>query len=121
MKTVIIIAHGSRRNASNEEFINFVSQIETEHRSSVCTIAHAFLELSEPTLNQAIESAIHQGSTTIDILPYFLNAGVHVERDIPKLMSEAQATYPKCRFTTLPYIGALTGMQSLVASQITTK
>ncbi|MGL1935437.1 MAG: CbiX/SirB N-terminal domain-containing protein [Fibrobacterales bacterium] len=121
MKTVIIIAHGSRRSASNDEFIDFVSQIAQKHASNDCLITHAFLELSKPTLTQSIESAITQGSTMIDILPYFLNAGVHVERDIPHHISEAKTAHPECRFTTLPYIGALSGMQTLVSSQITTK
>jgi sirohydrochlorin ferrochelatase len=121
MKSVIIIAHGSRRSNSNEEFIAFVESIKNFSDDHQQSIKPAFLELGSPTLSQAIQVEIDNGATQIDILPYFLSAGVHVNLDIPKHISKAENIFPGCTFTILPYVGALPGMHNLVLSQISFK
>jgi sirohydrochlorin cobaltochelatase len=41
----------------------------------------------------------------LDVLPIFLSAGAHVERDIPELIRLAQSKYPEVNIRLLPAVG----------------
>ncbi len=118
MKTVIITAHGSRRDASNSEFKQLVSIIARSWPNESDSVMHAFLELSGPYLSDVIDGAATQGSTEISIFPYFLNSGVHVDRDLPKIISESQEKHPNVTITQLPYIGSHPSMATLIIDQV---
>jgi sirohydrochlorin ferrochelatase len=45
----------------------------------------AFLEAS-PNLKDAVSSLARQGMESILVLPYFLTLGIHLQRDLPKLV-----------------------------------
>ena len=42
----------------------------------------AFLELAEPTIDEAGRRCVDQGALRVVLLPYFLSGGVHVRRDL---------------------------------------
>jgi len=46
----------------------------------------AFLELGEPDLVGATARLVEQGAERIVVLPYFLTLGLHMERDLPRLI-----------------------------------
>ena len=54
----------------------------------------AFLELTEPTLSQAVASLAQKGAKRIVVCPYFLVMGVHLKQDLPKLLAEAAEASP---------------------------
>ncbi len=105
MKTLIILAHGSRRQESNAEIISLARHVGTCPGNEYDIIEYAFLELAEPDLLQCIGNMITYGASNITIFPYFLNSGNHVTRDIPALIKEANARYPDCRFRLTSFIG----------------
>ena len=117
MKALIIIAHGSRRQEANNEIVNLTNSVEKIAGNEYGLVAHAFLELAKPTLLQSIENVINQGATDITIMPYFLNSGNHVTRDIPKILETAQKKYPDCTLRMAAYIGMIEEMPELILSQ----
>lgn len=81
MKAILYLAHGSRREAANEEFISFMRKIM--NKSDVPIQAYGFLEHAEPSIAQAIKSCIEQGAREITVIPILLLPGVHANEDIP--------------------------------------
>jgi len=48
----------------------------------------AFLELGEPNLQGAVEALVAQGVRDILVVPYFLTLGIHLERDLPRIINK---------------------------------
>ena len=52
----------------------------------------AFLEAS-PLLKDAVASLREKGADSIVVLPYFLTLGIHLQRDLPKLVEDLEKEY----------------------------
>ena len=116
MKALLIIAHGSRKQSSNDEVAKLATAVAAQE-SGFELIEHAFLELTTPKVPDGIQSLISQGATDVVILPYFLAAGFHVADDLPKLLSDAQDQYPDVRFKLLKHLGAADRMPNWIIQQ----
>ena len=101
---LLVVAHGSRVEQSNQEVINLTKDV-SKNAKSFSFVSHAFLEIAEPNIPKGIEHCIKAGSEKILILPYFLSAGRHVTEDIPNIIDEFQTKYPKVTIKLLPYFG----------------
>lgn len=117
MKALIILAHGSRRQESNQEIITLANEVEIVAGNEYKIIEPAYLEIVEPTLLQSIDQVVKAGITNITVLPYFLNSGNHVKRDIPAIIETATEKYPECRFKVSAFIGMFEGMPELILKQ----
>lgn len=118
MHGLIIIAHGSRREESNQEVIALSQKVSQISQSQYTQVAHAFLEVASPDLNTAIDQLVQQSIKHITVFPYFLNSGNHIARDIPNLIKTAQATYPNIEISMSPFIGELPNMPELIMQQL---
>ena len=105
MKSLILVAHGSRREASNQEIRELTQVLAGKARGAFDRISCAFLELAEPSIPEAIEQAVSAGADEVVVLPYFLSAGRHVAEDIPELVDDKRKEYPLVRIRITPYIG----------------
>ncbi len=117
MNTLIILAHGSRREESNLEIKNLAEQVKALAGTEYDLIEHAYLELIEPSLLQAIDNSINSGASNITVLPYFLNSGNHVKSDIPEIIKTAEEKYPACLFNVSACIGMTEDMPKLILGQ----
>jgi sirohydrochlorin ferrochelatase len=118
MKALLIIAHGSRRKASNDEVRRLADRIRENAEPAFGLVASAFLEISSPQMDSAITDLAEEGATSIVVFPYFLAAGTHVANDIPRIVEEEKKTHPKINFEILPHLGALQGISSLILNHI---
>ena len=84
--------------------------------SSYDRIEGCFLELSQPDIPATLDSLVKDGATRIDVLPYFLAKGNHVERDIPNILQKVSEDHPEIQITTLSHIGAADNMVSLISN-----
>ena len=114
MKALLLVAHGSRRRQSNEEIARLSGRLSLLNAGTYATISHAFLELADPGIDTAVSALAELGVTQIDVAPYFLSAGRHVSRDVPRLISQSNKAYPAIRFRILPHVGATDGMPELI-------
>lgn len=117
MKSLIIIAHGSKKKSSNNEVIDIVNNIKNSD-THYDIVEPAFLEFAIPNLEKSIEICIDKSSTDIDIYPYFLNSGKHVTVDIPDLIEKIKSKYPKTNFTVLPHFGKSKTITDIILSDI---
>lgn len=115
-RALLVIAHGSRRQQANEEFKAQVDVIakQVQHEN----VMAAFLELAKPSIIDGIDTLIAQGASEVDVFPLFLNAGKHVQADIPEDLATAQAKHPDVKLNLLDYLGRSNELPTLVASLI---
>lgn len=114
MKALLLVAHGSRRAASNDEVRNLAARLAARARPAIAIVRCGFLELAEPSIPDGIEECIREGATEVVVLPYFLSAGRHVVADIPQEVSGKQAQHPHVDISIAPYLGASTGIADLL-------
>lgn len=117
MNTLIILAHGSRRQESNQEIVTLVEKVKSIASNEYDIIEHAYLEIAEPGLPQCIDQVIKNGAKNITVFPYFLNSGNHVKRDIPDIIEKAISKYPECNFNISAFIGMHEDIPQLVLQQ----
>jgi sirohydrochlorin ferrochelatase len=83
---IIVFAHGSRVEPANEA----VRAVAAEFASTAGyrNVEAAFLELGQPSLEEAVCLLASQGIQRIIVIPYFLTLGLHLERDLPRLVED---------------------------------
>ena len=82
-RALVIVAHGSRRTASNEEIRDLAASLDANPRNDFASVVAAFLELAEPTIPDGIENCIQSGASEVIVFPYFLSAVRHFAQYIP--------------------------------------
>jgi sirohydrochlorin ferrochelatase len=116
MKSLLLVAHGSRRQASNDEVRALIRRL----RAAAGSFDHldcAFLELAEPSIPDGLRQAIAKGASEVVVLPYFLSAGRHVMTDIPAEIEPVRKAYPSVDIFLAPYLGAAEGVVGLLMEQ----
>ena len=105
MKSLLIVAHGSRRAQSNREVLALAKHITDQTDHAFGYVAAAFLEIASPSIPQGLENCVGAGATEVVIFPYFLAAGRHVVDDIPAEVAGIAEKYPDIRFTVAAHLG----------------
>ncbi|BAO45352.1 sirohydrochlorin chelatase [Thiolapillus brandeum] len=115
MNALLVVAHGSRRETSNEEVRKLCRRIEQEAAGEEFFLVRAgFLELAEPSIPEGIGQCVEAGADRVVVLPYFLSAGRHVSEDIPAEVEEARRLHPKASIVLAPYLGSAPGVSRLL-------
>jgi len=114
MQALVLIAHGSRRQASNTEVTNLVSGLKQTGRDRYQIIEAGFLEIATPSIPEAVESCIEYGATSVVIVPYFLAAGRHVTEDIPRIVKLITEQHRGVNIHVAEHIGVAGSMNQLI-------
>jgi sirohydrochlorin ferrochelatase len=107
---IIVFAHGSRLEPANEAVR--VVAADLAQRVTPTPVQAAFLELGTPGLVEAAISMADEGIKRIVVAPYFLTPGMHLDRDLPKLIEEIRRVRPELEVQTT---GSLDGHPALAA------
>jgi sirohydrochlorin ferrochelatase len=116
MRSLLLVAHGSRREASNEEVRGLAASLAERAGHRFDFVGCAFLEIAEPSISEAIEAAVSAGADEIVILPYFLSAGRHVAKDIPAQVERKRHEHPEVQLKMAPYLGSAGGLSDILLS-----
>ena len=111
---LLIVAHGSRRQASNDEVRALGERIGELHDPAIHRVEVAFLELAEPSIPDGLARCVDQGAEEIIVFPYFLAAGTHVANDIPQALAAFGERYPDVRVRLAAHLGASTSLARTV-------
>lgn len=114
MNALLLVAHGSRQDVSNQQVRHLVEEIRGRAGDRFECVALAFLQFTEPTVSEAVEECARSGVAKIVVLPYLLSPGAHVNHDIPELIEQEQRRHPAIDFETVPYVGASPRMPELL-------
>jgi sirohydrochlorin ferrochelatase len=114
MPSLLIIAHGSRRAASNDEVRQLAAQVRAQPGQAYDHVETAFLELAEPSIPAGLTELAARGATEIVAFPYFLAAGTHVAQDIPEAIAEFSARHPAVKVRLTPHLGASAALPAAI-------
>jgi len=114
MKSLLLIAHGSRRTESNEEIKGLADKLRALSGGEFSRVECAFLELAQPSIEHAIDAYVAAGETQVLCVPYFLARGAHVASDIPEAIDAAKAKHPDVVFTISEYLGEAEQMPNIL-------
>lgn len=97
MKSVLLIAHGSRKNQTIDEFygvVNIVKNMLPDLR-----IEGTFMSCRETNIESKLMELVDYGATEIIIVPYFLFSGNHVKNTIPFQVEKFLHEHTKVKIT----------------------
>src|SRR6478735_34194 len=94
MKAVLLIDHGSRRDAANEMMDCMANLVQAMAGPDV-VVRFAHMELAEPSISAGVQSCVEAGATELIVFPYMLSPGRHSTGDIPRMVAEAAAEHPE--------------------------
>ena len=114
MNALLILSHGSRRTASNDEVFQLTDRIRQSAGSAISLVECSFLELAEPSVPTLIDQLVEKGATQIKVFPHFLAAGTHVTHDIPMILKESREKHPDIHITCLPHLGVIEELPTLI-------
>ena len=106
MRHLVLVAHGSRRSASNDEVRQLAERLAQMSADRYADVTAAFLELAEPSIPDAIQCCVDRGAREVVVLPYFLSQGRHVVIDIPEQVRPKQEQHQQVSIAIAPYLGA---------------
>lgn len=119
MKSLLIVAHGSRKASSNDEVMLLGDRLSVCLQTDFACVKVAFLEFASPSIDVAIDDLFHSGTSELVVLPYFLSAGKHVTSDLPDAVKAISNECPDKTIQILPHIGAMDLMVNLIISAST--
>jgi sirohydrochlorin ferrochelatase len=114
MHALLLIAHGSRRQASNDEVRDLTQSLKTQTNEAFSIVECAFLELADPSIPDGVTTCVEKGAESVTVLPYFLSAGRHVITDIPEELQKARNQHPNINIKTAPYLGSAQGISEIL-------
>jgi sirohydrochlorin cobaltochelatase len=112
---IVLFAHGSRDRQWAEPFEQLAASLARKFDGPVKL---AFLELMQPSLEQAIALLARNGVQSIRVVPVFLGKGGHVAEDLPRLAAQASARHPAIRLQIDPPIGEQPGVIEAIATAV---
>jgi sirohydrochlorin ferrochelatase len=96
MKTaLLLIAHGSREAAANADLEHVAAALRGRGHAIVVA---SFLELAAPDIAAGGRLCVEAGAERVVLVPYFLSAGVHVQRDLTAARDALGGAFPAVAF-----------------------
>jgi sirohydrochlorin ferrochelatase len=92
MTGYIVFAHGSSVESANEAVRTVAAQMAK--LGGLDHVVAAFLEGGRPDLTSAACDLTGRGVNRLVVIPYFLTLGLHLQRDLPRLVEDARRTTP---------------------------
>ena len=103
MKSLILFGHGARDSRWREPFDRLAVLWRARHPE--VQVELAFLELMQPSLEEAIASLAGDGATEVIVVPVFFGQGGHLRNDFPVLLSACQEKFPEIKLSATPAVG----------------
>lgn len=117
MEGLILVAHGSKKDLSNKEFVNLVNLIKQKDKN-FSQIEAAFLEFASPNIFDVVDDFVKKGISTIYIYPYFLNSGKHVSIDLPNIIQMLDSSNSLVKFILLRHFGKSEMISDIILEDI---
>ena len=103
MKAIILFGHGARDPRWREPFDRLANLWKAQHSATLVELA--FLEMMQPSLEEAVASLAASGAAEIIVVPVFFGQGGHLRNDFPILLASCQEKYPQIALSATPAVG----------------
>ena len=105
MKTgIIILFHGSRAEGADDAVRRIIAEVR--QRGGYDIVTEAFLQHASPGLSESVQRCVQQQVGKIVIVPFFMQSGAHVTKDIPAIVEEARKRHPAVAFKVTDFVGS---------------
>lgn len=100
---LILFAHGAR----DPEWAAPLRRVReaVRQRAPAQRVELAFLEFMTPDLAACVAALAADGVDAAVVVPMFIAQGGHLKNDLPRLLDELRATYPRLRLRLAPPLG----------------
>jgi sirohydrochlorin cobaltochelatase len=113
MKAIILFGHGARDSRWREPFDRLASLWRAQHPDTLVELA--FLEMMQPSLEEAVTALSAKGATNLTVVPVFFGQGGHLRNDFPILLEECRGKFPNLILSATPAVGEdLAVLQAIV-------
>ncbi len=110
-QTILLVGHGSRDAAGNEEILKFAQQ--WRKRLPMQRIEVCFIEFADILIDEGLTTAASHGKPVM-IVPLILNAAGHVKMELPEHIEHARQRHPSIDFIFCQHIGACDGILTIL-------
>jgi sirohydrochlorin ferrochelatase len=104
----IVFAHGSSIESANEA-VRAVAN-DMAGRGGFDLVRAAFLEGGRPDLRGAVDELAALGVSRVVVVPYFLTLGLHLQRDLPRLIESVARIHSHLTVEVTPPLDGHPGM-----------
>lgn len=118
MKSLLLVAHGSRRASSNDEVRGLTDKLAYHAIEQFGDVRCAFLELAEPSIPDGLKECAAAGADEIVVVPYFLSAGRHVVEDIPEEIDSVRGELAGVTIRQADYLGSMDGIVDMLLKAV---
>ena len=115
MKAILLIDHGSRRDAANEMMDCMANLVQAMAGPEVIA-RYAHMELAKPSIEAGLRSCVEAGATEVICFPYMLSPGKHSTGDIPRMVAAA-AAYPDLEVRVTNALGVHEKLAELILNR----
>ena len=110
---IVLFAHGSRDPQWHRPMQAVAERIRQTQPS--VAVQCAYLELTPPSLPEAVQTLAAQGVRDVRVVPMFLGVGKHAREDLPQLLATIRSAHSALNIDCLPPIGEQTAVIELLA------
>lgn len=114
MNGIILFGHGSRTAEYVKPFEQIRAAMAATRPGTIVELG--FLELTQPSLEAAIEGLVGRGVTHLRVVPIFFAPGKHVLKDLPQRIADAVERHPELHIDVLPCVGEAPGVIAAMAA-----
>ncbi|HBY78924.1 MAG TPA: sirohydrochlorin chelatase, partial [Cyanobacteria bacterium UBA11148] len=95
-RPLLMIGHGSRDSEGRQNFLEFANAYQSLDSSR--PVIPCFLELTNPTIQEGVDSCVAQGYKEFSVLPILLFAARHNKFDVTNELDRAKSKHPQIKF-----------------------
>ena len=103
MKAIILFGHGARDARWREPFDHLTALWKVQHSGVLVELA--FLEMIQPSLEEAVATLSSAGVSEIVVVPVFFGQGGHLRNDFPVLLDACQEKFPEVALSATLAVG----------------
>ena len=108
----VVFAHGSSVETANQAVRSVTA--EFARAGGFTLVEPAFLEQAQPDLPAAVARLASAGATRIVVIPYFLTLGLHLQRDLPRIVDSISRLHQGVRIEVAPPLDGHPGLLSVL-------
>ena len=95
-----MFGHGSSVESANDAVRAMAAELQ--RRRDMKRWRRLFSKAAQPDLRGAIDRLAGQDVEHVIVIPYFLTLGMHLQRDLPRLVEEIRAVHPGLEIQVTP-------------------
>ena len=112
-KGILLFGHGARNPDWAAPFTAIRGEILA--RSPNALVESGFLELMRPTFAEAVDILVARGAGEITVVPIFMAAGSHINKDLPLLAAASMDLHADLVISLAPPVGVASSVLGAMA------